>query len=129
MILLYVGPVPPSGLEERLAAETASSPRRVVEVTDYLVVTTHDHGGATPAGFEGPMRLPKGIRIERLDPRLAERLLRAAQLRGENWDPTPQFHAVHAYVRTIWSEGMESPTRSTAGITNVGYTPVFNSPG
>jgi len=51
--------------------------------------------------------LPKGIRIERLDSGLAERLLRAAQLRGENWDPTTQFHAVHAYVRTVWSEGME----------------------
>jgi hypothetical protein len=29
--------IPPSGLEERLAAETVSSPRRVIEVTERLL--------------------------------------------------------------------------------------------
>ncbi len=90
-----------------MTAAAASSPRRLVEAIDYLLITTDDHEGATPAGFEGPVRLPKGIRIESLDPMLADRLLDAACLRGENWAPPRQFHAVHAYVRTVWSEGIE----------------------
>lgn len=40
--------------------------------------------------------------MERLDAALAERLLRATDLRGEDWAPTRQYHVVHAYVRTVW---------------------------
>src|SRR3954447_16662073 len=81
------------------------SPLQLAKVIDYLLVTTYDHGGRTPAGFNGTMELPAGIRIERLDAEFAERLLQATDLRGENWEPTRQYHVVHAYVREAWTRG------------------------
>ncbi len=73
---------------------------------DYILVPTDSHAGATPAGFEGAVALAGDIRIERLDQQLAERLLDAAEPRGEDWQATRQFHAVHAYVRPVWSEAV-----------------------
>ena len=76
-----------------------------MQVIDYLVVTTYNHGGRDPAGHSGPAHLAQGVRIERLDAELSGRMFDATTLRGENWDPARQFHAVHAYVRDVWSEG------------------------
>jgi hypothetical protein len=87
----------------------SESPRQVVEVVDYLLVTAHSHEGPTPAGFEGPVSLPSAIRIERLEESLEERLLLAAEPRGEDWQPVRQFHVVHAYVRPVWSSGQPLP--------------------
>jgi hypothetical protein len=102
----------PPHIHELMEAEVRNNPRRLVTVIDYLLVTTYNHGGRTPAGFAGPVQLPADIRIERLDPDLAERLLRATDLRGENWSPTRQYHVVHAYVRTAWQEADgEAPDR------------------
>jgi hypothetical protein len=44
------------------------------------------------------------VRIERIEHDLAERLFDATSLRGEDWSPRRQFHAVHAYVREVWTE-------------------------
>jgi hypothetical protein len=96
--------VPPH-IRELVDEGIRNHPRRTVRVIDYLVVTTHDHGGRTPAGHAGAVDLGRGIRIELLDTDLAERLFDATTLRGENWKPTRLFHAVHAYVRDVWEEG------------------------
>src|SRR5947209_3418084 len=95
----------PPDIRAAIKAEIENSPRQLTSVIDYLLVTTYDHGGRTPAGFAGPVELAGDVRIERLDRQLADRLLRASDLRGENWDPTPQYHVVHAYVRQAWSRG------------------------
>jgi hypothetical protein len=92
-----------------LDAQVRNNPGRVVQITDYLVVTTYDHGGRDPAGHSGPVQLPESVRIGRLDYELAERLFSATTLRGENWEPTRQFHAVHAYVRDVWMEDAGDP--------------------
>jgi hypothetical protein len=93
----------PAEIRVAMDAEIRRSPLQLAEVIDYLLVTTYDHGGRTPAGFAGPVEVGGDVRIERLDDELAERLLRASELRGENWDPARQFHVVHAYVRQAWS--------------------------
>lgn len=100
--------VPPHirGLVE---AEVRNNPRRVASVVDYALVTTDDHGGRTPAGFSGQAQIEGGVSIERLGDDLSRRLLRASELRGEDWDPTHQDHVVHAYVRTVWTEGEHEP--------------------
>jgi hypothetical protein len=101
MHLTATGP-DPQVREEAEARAIEQSPRQLARVIDYLLITTHDQGGATPAGHDGPVSLPRGIRIEKLDHELTERLLDAATLRGEDWHPTRQFSVVHAYVRTVW---------------------------
>lgn len=93
----------PPEIRAAIEAEIQWSPLQLASVIDYLLVTTYDHGGRTPAGFAGPVELAGDVRIERLDFELSERLLRATELRGENWDPTRQSHVVHAYVRQAWS--------------------------
>lgn len=80
-------------------------PQRLVRAIDYLVVTRDDNDGRTPAGHDGPVELPHGVRIERLDLALAERLFAATDLRGENWSYGRLYIPVHAYVREAWSEG------------------------
>lgn len=96
---------PPPHIRELAEAEMRNSPRRLVRVIDYLLVTTYDHGGRIPAGWAGKAaELGSGVRIERVDADQAERLLRAADLRGEDWAPTRQYHVVHAYARTVWEE-------------------------
>jgi hypothetical protein len=93
----------PPEIRAAIEAQIQRSPLQLASVIDYLLVTTYDHGGRPPAGFAGPVELAGGVRIERLDDELSERLLRASELRGENWDPTRQSHVVHAYVRQAWS--------------------------
>src|SRR4051794_18739158 len=78
----------PPEIRAAIEAEIEQSPLQLAAVIDYLLVTTYDHGGRTPAGFAGPVGLAGDVRIERLDDELSERLLRASELRGENWDPT-----------------------------------------
>ena len=80
-------------------------PQRLVRAIDYLVVTRDDNDGRTPAGHNGLVELAHGVRIERLDPALAERLFAATDLRGENWSCGRLYVAVHAYVREAWTEG------------------------
>ena len=84
--------------------EFVRSPRALIEIVDYLLVTTDLGASAVPAGHDRPVSLPSGIRIECLGPAFAERLLDAAEPRGENWEATRQFGVVHAYVRTVWKE-------------------------
>jgi hypothetical protein len=88
-----------------MEAQLRNNPMRIVRIIDYLVVTTHDHGGRLPAGHAGRIDLPEGVQIACLDNDLAERLFDAATPPGENWSPTRLFHAVHAYVREVWEEG------------------------
>lgn len=102
--------VPVSGHEpprtrDLLEARTETYPGRLVRAIDYLVVTSDEKDRRTPAGQSGPVELAHGVRIERLDCDLANRLFDATSLRGENWSPTRQFHAVHAFVREAWKEG------------------------
>lgn len=99
----------PQHIRGAMEAESRSNPQRVIAVIDYLVVTAYDHGGRTPAGYEGALQLPGDVRIERLEGELPDRLLLATDLRGENWDPTRQYHVVHAYVRTVWQEADGEP--------------------
>lgn len=75
----------------------------VTAVIDYLIVVTDsaEDDDATPAGFDGPMPLPGGARVEQLEPVLGERLLDATELRGERWAPTRQYSVMHAYVRDV----------------------------
>lgn len=80
-------------------------PGRLVRAIDYLVVARDETDGRTPAGHDDSIELPQGVRIERIDSALANRVFDATSLRGENWFPTRQFHAVHAYVREAWTEG------------------------
>jgi hypothetical protein len=95
----------PPRLQAVMEAERRNNPRRLVGIIDYLVVPTYDHGGRVPAGHAGPCALADGIRIARIEHELAERLFDATSLRGEDWRPRRQFHAVHAYVRDVWAEG------------------------
>lgn len=94
----------PSHIQQLIEAQAAQNPRRLVKIVDYLLVTTDDHGGRTPAAWEGPSFVASDVQIERLEPDFAERLLRATELRGENWDPAPGPHVVHAFVRRAWQE-------------------------
>lgn len=87
------------------AGDYANSPRALVEVVDYLLVTTDVRDGTLPAGADGSVPLQEGVRIECLEHDFSERLLDAAEPRGENWEATRQFGVVHAYVRTAWKEG------------------------
>jgi len=80
------------------------SPRALIEIVDYLLVMTDLGASAVPAGRDGPISLPSEIRVECLEQALAERLLDAAEPRGENWEATRQFGVIHAYVRTVWKE-------------------------
>lgn len=95
--------IPPAHIRELLERDVRNNPRQLARVVDYLLVPTHDHGGRAPAGHERPIELAEGVRIERLDGGLADRLLDATALRGENWAPTRTFHVVHAYIRDVWS--------------------------
>jgi hypothetical protein len=95
----------PPHIRELVEAEIRNNPRRMVRIIDYLVVPADDHGGRRPAGHAGPVELREGLRIERVDHEFAERLFDASSLRGEDWTPARQFHAVHAYVCDVWSEG------------------------
>jgi hypothetical protein len=97
---------PPPHIRELMDAQLRDNPRRVVGVTDYLVVPSDVDSPRTPAGVDGPVDLCEGVRIERVDTALAERLFDASALRGEDWHPTRQFYAVHAYARDVWSEDM-----------------------
>lgn len=122
--------VPPSHIRELLEAEIRNNPRRLVRVMDYLVVAAHDHGGRMPAGYAGPVNVAEGVRIERLDNDLAERLLDATALRGENWGPVRTFHPVHAYVRDVWAEEIERHrTSSTSGTTRAESGLLYSSRG
>ena len=95
----------PPRRREVLEAQLQTYPRRLVRAIGYLVVTRNEADGRTPAGHAGPIELPHGVRIERVDCDLANRVFDATSLRGENWSPTRQFHAAHAYVREAWREG------------------------
>jgi hypothetical protein len=90
---------------ELVEARMATYPGRLVRAVDYLVVTRDENDEHTPAGQSGPVELAHGVRIERIDSDLANRLFEATSLRGENWSPTRHFHAVYAYVREAWKEG------------------------
>lgn len=98
--------VPPQRILDLLDAQMRNNPRRVVRAIDYLLVTTYDHGDRTPAGWDssGAAELARGVSIERIEAELAERLLRATELRGEHWEPRRQDHVVHAYSRIAWHE-------------------------
>jgi hypothetical protein len=96
---------PPPEIRALMDEAVLNSPLQLARVTDYLLVTTDDHGGAEPAGFGGPVVLPEGIEIQRLDQDLSDRLLNATDLRGENFDAPRSYHVVHAYVRTVWTRG------------------------
>ncbi len=99
----------PPDIRALIEAEIEGSPLQLACVIDYLLVTTYDHGGRTPAGFKGPVELPGDVCIERLDPDLAKRLLRATELRGERWESNRQDHVVHAYVRQAWTRDQDEP--------------------
>jgi hypothetical protein len=92
----------PPHIRDFVEAQNSSS--RIVRAMDYLVVSAEDNAGRTPAGHAGPVELPYGVRIEQIDDALAERLFDATSPRGEDWSPTRSFHAVHAYVREVWTE-------------------------
>jgi hypothetical protein len=96
-------------MRELAEAEIRNNPRRMVRAIDYLLVTLDSRDERTPAGYEGPVDLPEGVRIERLERELAERLLDATELCGHDWSPRRQFSTVHAYVRTVWDESAEVP--------------------
>jgi len=92
-------------------------PGRLVRAIDFLVVTRDDKDGR--AGWARcPIKLPHGARIERIDRDLADRLVDATSLKGENWAPRRQFYAVHAYVREAWKEG-----EGTAPLDSWDYVP------
>jgi hypothetical protein len=85
-------------------AHFSRSPKALVEIVDYLLVTADSLQGPPPAGRNGPVHLPAGIRVEGLDQGFTERLLEAAEPRGESWEATRTFGVAHAYVRTVWKE-------------------------
>jgi len=103
---------PPQHIRDLIDAEVRR--RGLARVTDYLIVTAHDLGGGrVPAGWDdGPVDLSGDMRIERLDPTLAERLLRASELRGEHWDLPGRGPVAHEYVREVWARdnGGAAPT-------------------
>jgi hypothetical protein len=90
-----------------------------VQVIDYLLVTTDNHGGRTPAGWDGAIDVAGDVQIQRLDGGLAKRLERASQLRGENWEQPPGPHVVHSYVREVWTQGDATPEKLFAWDTDV----------
>jgi hypothetical protein len=87
-----------------MEARVQTYPRRLVRAIDYLVVTRDDADTREPAGNGGPVELSHGIRIERIDPNLGERIFAATGLQGEDWSPGRLFSAIHAYVRNAWNE-------------------------
>jgi hypothetical protein len=105
-----VAPAIPQHVRDVLDAQARNNARRVVAVTDYLLVTTEVYDDRVAAGEAGPVRLPGAVQLERIDRALAARLLRATELRGENWSkPSSAADVVHAYVRTVWREGDGEP--------------------
>jgi hypothetical protein len=97
----------------RKAVEAQLSEYGLARIVDYLLVTTDSPGGGrTPAGSSGPVALAADIQIERLDKTLAGRLLRATELRGENFDLPGHDPVVHAYVREVWVAG-DAPPKTT----------------
>lgn len=100
----------PSDIQQAMDAEIRNYPRRVVRMTDYLVVERDYYDAdSTPAGYEGPVELVRGVRMERLPATLAERLFRATTLRGEDWRPLSTSDAVHAFVVDAWAEDQRLP--------------------
>jgi hypothetical protein len=97
--------IPPLHIQKRIEARVADAPGQLVQIIDYLLVYTDDHGGRTPAGWAGPVDVASDVQIQKLDGALVERLDRASQLRGENWEQPPGGHVVHAYVRDVWAKG------------------------
>src|SRR4051794_17746303 len=97
-------------IEEDAARKVATNPRRYVAITDYaLVATDHTDTDRTPAGWDGPVELIDGVRFERVDNALAERIFEATSLRGEGWEPPRQYGCIHAYVRDVWTEDSGDP--------------------
>jgi hypothetical protein len=101
--------LPPRDVVELIEAELRNAPGRLVQVVDYLLVTSGQHAGRTPAGWAAPVELASGIEIQRLDGGLADRVRHATELRGENWHKPPGDPVVHAYVRQVWAEGEDGP--------------------
>jgi hypothetical protein len=101
--------LPPLHIRKLIEADIANAPGQLLQITDYLLVWTDNHGGRTPAGWAGPVDVASDVRIEQLDAALAERLDGASQLRGENWEQPPGGHVVHAYVRDVWAKGGSDP--------------------
>lgn len=87
-------------------------PYQPVAVIDYALVAT-DHGEGVPAGEGGPIDVGNGVRLERLDGGLSERIFDATALRGENWAPTRQYACIQAYVREVWNESFGTPLPET----------------
>jgi len=98
-------------LELQALVEAANGRQRVVAVTDYLLVTSQSYDARIPAGHPAASELGAGVRLELVDRTLAERLLHATELRGENWPGRPRSASdvVHAYVRAAWEEGCGEP--------------------
>ena len=68
----------PKRIREMVEAEVRNNPRRLVQAIDYLLVTSDSRDERAPAADNGPVVLPQGVRIERLERDLAERLLDGA---------------------------------------------------
>jgi hypothetical protein len=104
----------PNSMSQRVSELMSDAIRehdlQLAEVIDYLLVESHPRDDRTPAGQHGPVELSAGVTLEQLDRELAERLLDAAELRGENWEsPARPFYAVQAYVRRVWQAGDDPP--------------------
>jgi hypothetical protein len=96
----------------RKAVEADMRKHGLVRIVDYLLVTTENMGGGrTPAGSNGPVALTADVRLERLEHALAERLLRATELRGENFELLAHDPVVHSYVREVWAYGDPPPKK------------------
>lgn len=88
----------------RLQEEASrNNPGRVIRIVDYAVVSADSLAGPNPAGHDGPIDLGHGVRVERIELELADRIFEATSRRGEDWSPARQFAAVHAYVRDAWT--------------------------
>jgi hypothetical protein len=87
--------------------EIRRAPKQIARVVDYLVVPTDEVGSdVVPAGHGGcPVDVGNGVRLERIDRALADRIFAASSLYGENWNPAGGPASIHAYVRDTWSEG------------------------
>jgi hypothetical protein len=94
--------VPPKHIQDLIEAEVLNSPKQLARVVDYLLVTGDTGDTRTVAGDAGPFDLAADVQIVRLDDVLAERLLRATELRGENSNRRSRSRVVHAYVREVW---------------------------
>jgi hypothetical protein len=94
----------PHRIRKQIDAQVRNNPHRLIRAIDYVVVSADRRDGPLPAGHASPVELSHGVRIERIEDALAERIFDATSLRGENWSPSRLFHAVHAYVREAWAE-------------------------